>query len=191
MPTPPTRRRAPRHDLTDRSDDELLHLVRSGDSRAYGELWRRHHPALRRYVRTLVPDSAVDDVVSDTFVAVLEAIQRSHGPTDYPIRYLVVAARSVAIRHGRRRQRFDELLHQVGAPEHEPPVDEHLPDAALAEALAELPERWQHAIWMREVEQLTATEIGERLDIGPNAASALTYRARRAFRDAYLATSAA
>jgi len=57
-------------------------------------------------------------------------------------------------------------------------------DADLVAAFGTLPVRYQQVIWWCEVEGLSAAEIGRRLRISTNAAAALSFRARRALRDA-------
>lgn len=57
--------------------------------------------------------------------------------------------------------------------------------------LGGLPERWRNALWYSEVEQLTSSEVAGVLGISPNAAAALTYRAREGLRRAWAAQLAA
>jgi hypothetical protein len=57
----------------------------------------------------------------------------------------------------------------------------------VARAFSTLAPRWQHTLWMTEVEQLPANEVSERLELSANATAALTHRARQAFAEAYLA----
>lgn len=173
------------------ADDELIAAVRGGDREAYGEIFRRHEPAIRRFVATLVPSSAVDDVVAETFASVLRAISRGHGPTDEPIRYLMVSARSMAARHHLRQKRIEVLHHRLGPDETTDGPEAHLSDPRVGEAFQSLPLRWRQAIWWREIDDLDPSEIGERFEIDPGAASALTYRARRALRRAYLVLESA
>ncbi|MEZ5138351.1 MAG: sigma-70 family RNA polymerase sigma factor [Acidimicrobiales bacterium] len=167
------------------ADHELLVAMREGDRSAYGEIFRRHEPAIRRFSASLVPHAAVDDVVAETFASVLRAIAHGHGPTDEPIRYLMVTARSMAARHHLRQRRADLLHQRLGGDATEPGPEERLADPHVGEAFRSLPDRWRQAIWWREIEGLDPSEIGERFAIDAGAASALTYRARRALRSAY------
>lgn len=80
---------------------------------------------------------------------------------------------------------IDEIEHPaatVGAID----VDAIVDSEAIAEAFRSLPERWQHALWLSEVEQLPPRAIAEALAIRPNSAAALTYRARAALRKAWI-----
>jgi len=53
-----------------RSDDTLMVLVRAGDEMALRELYERHAPWLAARLRRLLPASAVEDVMQETFLAV-------------------------------------------------------------------------------------------------------------------------
>src|SRR3954469_20284873 len=78
----------------ERSDMDLLRATREGDDHAFGELWLRCEPDARRYARTLTGRADVEDGVAEAFAKVLNAIRRGRGPTEHPIRYLMVAVRT-------------------------------------------------------------------------------------------------
>ena len=65
-------------------------------------------------------------------------------------------------------------------------VDAMVNSATIAEAFSSLPERWQHALWLSEVEQLPPRAIADVLHLRPNSVAALTYRARDALRKAWI-----
>ncbi|WP_053206085.1 sigma factor-like helix-turn-helix DNA-binding protein [Jiangella muralis] len=54
-----------------------------------------------------------------------------------------------------------------------------------ATALASLPARWRHVLWLVDVERYSPSELGSRLSMTPNAVSSLAARARKALRAAY------
>lgn len=59
------------------SDAELVVSVAAGDLRALGELFDRHEPALRRYLRRMgIPRPDVDDLVQATFLEITRAAPR-------------------------------------------------------------------------------------------------------------------
>jgi len=170
-------------------DAELLARTRAGDNRAFAELYERLEPAARRYARRLVSPSDVDDVVAESFANILRAIQSGSGPVDHAVKYLMVTVRTTAGHiHRRRAQELDKgmRLEVVTASDDDRVRFE---DRALMAAFRSLSERRRTVIWLSEFEGLSAAEVGERLGLSPNAASALCYRARRALRDAYLQAS--
>ena len=173
------------------SDAALLLAIRAGDRAAYSEIYRRYEPVARRYARSLVPASAVDDVVAESFARVLGAISRSHGPSDHPVRYLMVTVRTTAADVHNRQRTLDRLRRQLVPRGDEESPEDRLADEHLTEAFRALSARWRMAIWWSEIDGMGPSEIGERLDIGANAAAALTYRARRALREAYLERASA
>jgi RNA polymerase sigma factor (sigma-70 family) len=65
---------APRMVRQEESDAELLTAVAAGDLRALGELFDRHGPALRRYLRRMgISRADVDDLVQATFLEITRA----------------------------------------------------------------------------------------------------------------------
>jgi RNA polymerase sigma factor (sigma-70 family) len=170
---------------TESTDTGLLRLVREGDDRAYGELWRRHAgvgAAIARRVTTRI-DSA--DVVAESFARMLQAIRNGAGPRTAVRSYLATTIRAVCATWGRAQH---ETVGLDCAPELGF-VDERLDriddvdslDMAVA-AFKTLPERWQTALWYSEVEGLSNAEIAKILNIKASAAAMLTSRARAGLR---------
>jgi RNA polymerase sigma factor (sigma-70 family) len=169
------------------TDAHLLDAVRGGNDDAYAELYRRYESEVRRYSRSLVNRDDVDDLVSESFARMLQALRRSKGPVDHPIRYLLVTARTTAItlrRRGRRQQDLHRNPALRVAMTHEAPF---VVDDQLVEALVELAPRWRKALWLNVIEGRSPSEIGQQLELSPAGVSALLYRAKRALRHAYLA----
>lgn len=172
------------------TDEELLLRVRHGDQRAYAELWERHHRVLKRYARSLVPADDVDDLVAESFTAMLRAIHSGKGPVDSALRYLMVVVRNGAVTFYQRRAKASETVARL-ALEPFPEQADLTADPHLEAAFRSLSPRWQQVLWWSEIEDLPPTEIGNRLGLAPTAASALAYRARRALRAAYESLSEA
>jgi RNA polymerase sigma-70 factor (ECF subfamily) len=61
-------------------DSALLAGLRGGDEQAFAELVRRHGAALLRHARTFVQgDAAAEDVVQETWLAVVTGVERFEG----------------------------------------------------------------------------------------------------------------
>lgn len=177
----------------DTPDPDLLDAARAGANGAVAELYRRHAVPLRRFAGRFCRGdlSAADDLVAEAFANLLRLLNDGRGPTDNPLTYLRTAVRNLAAtrdRSGRRGQRAYARHGVLTVDTHEP---FQITDPDLIEAFTGLPARWREAIWRTEIEGWGCGEIAEELDISPNAASALSYRARQALRRAYETASLA
>ncbi len=169
-------------------DEQLIERVRSGDSHAFGELYRRHRPAAESTARWLLHSRAeADDVVADAFAGVLSAIRNGNGPRDNFRSYLLAAVRNGCRTRRRKFVTADEPRADAGtAPMFEDP-ERYVEADTVARAFASLSPRWQQTLWLTEVEQRSPAEVAAVMDLAPNATAALTLRAREAFATAYLA----
>lgn len=174
-------------------DDDLVARSRHGDNAAFAELWRRHSDAGRRFAASVTSAFDSDDLVSEAFVRIYRALRNGKGPVRGFRAYLYTTVRNAAAGWGSARQEI--AVEDPGEYSDEPWSDD-LHDAVwersrVIAALGALPERWRNALWYSEVEQLTSTEVAGVLGISPNAAAALTYRAREGLRRAWDAQAAA
>lgn len=169
----------------DDSDAALLEQVRTGGSGAYAELYRRHEPAARRLARQLVRShAAADDLVSDSFAAVLAALHNGAGPTEAFRPYLLTTLRR---RHWRAARDREEPADPTDGALDGAVLDPDGTDARLmAEAYASLPERWQLVLWHTEIEGAPPAEVAPLVGLSPHATAALAHRAREGLREAYL-----
>lgn len=171
------------------ADNRLLQRSRDGDRHAFSELWRRHSTVAVAYARSLgasPPDP--EDVVSEAFVSILRQLRVGAGPQRSFRPYLLTTVKNTWMTHVRRTPQtspIDDAEHppsSIGTIDADAMADSTI----LSEAFGSLPERWQHALWLSEVEQLPPREIAGILHIRPNSAAALTYRARDALRKAWI-----
>ncbi|NIK57436.1 sigma-70 family RNA polymerase sigma factor [Kribbella shirazensis] len=172
------------------SDAELIARVRNGDLEAYGELYARHHHAAERMARQLVPANDADDLASDAFAKVLDALRGGGGPDVSFRAYLLTTVRRVhvdRIRSGKKVQTTDDIAAYEREPEtFDDPTVTGFESGAAAKAFASLPERWQAVLWHTEVEGEKPAAIAPLLGLTANGVSALAYRAREGLRQAYL-----
>jgi RNA polymerase sigma-70 factor (ECF subfamily) len=80
-------------------DLRLLERVRRGDETAFDALYAAHHPAIYRYAFRMCGQAAADDVVQETFLALLrrpEGFERGRGTL---LNYLFGIARHHVGRH--------------------------------------------------------------------------------------------
>jgi RNA polymerase sigma factor (sigma-70 family) len=172
------------------SDAQLITASRGGDLDAFELLYRRHVAAARNRARQVAQSPAeVDDLVSEAFAKVLEALQAGRGPETAFRAYLLTTLRNVRYDKHRRDRRIEYSgdLSDVdpGVPFVDP-VLAQLEASLIAKAFSSLPERWQTVLWHTEVEGETPAQIAPILGLTPNGVSALAYRAREGLRQAYL-----
>ncbi len=190
-------------------DTVLVAALRAGDELAFGWLLDRYDASLHRVARTFVgSDAAVDEVVQDTWLGVIEGIdrfeQRSSVKT-WIFHIMMNKAKSRGVRD-KRTVPFSAMGADGFNPTIEPdrffPADhgefpghwasppyawETLPEARLEShetldqvraAMAGLPEAHRQVIALRDVEGLSSDEVCVVLGLTPANERVLLHRAR-------------
>ena len=178
--------------MAETDDAHLLALVRDGDTSAMAELWSRHYPATLAAARRISrqPRDA-EELASDAFSAMLQALSHDAGPSTSVRAYLQTAVRNQATSRARRASSGDVLTDEITDfedPDHDvvDPVAHHAELGLVREAFASLPHRWQTVLWRTVVDHDSNKAVAEELGMSPNALAALARRARLGFRTAYL-----
>ncbi|MFF4307387.1 sigma-70 family RNA polymerase sigma factor [Streptomyces sp. NPDC001601] len=185
-------------------DSQLIERMRAGDDSAYGELYRRHADAVRRYARTCCRDGhTADDLTAEVFARMLQAVRGGSGP-EYAVRaYLLTSVRRVAAqwtKSARREQLVDDFAlfaAQAGRGSEVPDADTldlgadvramHEAEQSMAmQAFRSLPERWQAVLWHTEVEDESPSEVAVLFGLDANGTRVLASRAREGLKQAYL-----
>jgi RNA polymerase sigma factor (sigma-70 family) len=177
-------------------DDELIERVRAGSDSAYAVLFERHHQAALRYARKIGGPGLADDLVSEAFTKVLAMLRRGSGPTGAFRAYLMRTVRSVHIDLIRRESRVTTLADDVeptAFDRSQARADVDIAESSaerttLAQAFAELPERWRVVLWHTFVEDADRSDIARMLGTNPATISSLLYRARQGLERAYVRT---
>ena len=150
-------------------------------------LFEAHSGEILRYCRRHLPSQAEpEDALQTTFLYALRGLRRGVEP-ECPAAWLTAIAKNVCLterrtlgRRGRATGAVDLDRIALAAPD----PDEVGLLATLRTALAALPATQRSAIVMREWQGLGASEIAERLELAPTAASALLTRARNSLATA-------
>jgi RNA polymerase sigma-70 factor (ECF subfamily) len=190
-------------------DRDLLERLRAGDERAFEAFVNQHDHPLRRVARTIVrTPSAADDVVQETWLAVIRGLNRFEGRSSlrtwiYAI--LIKRARSQASRDARSLP-FSAIENDDDGPTVDPSAFgadgrwtsaparlESEPEtnllskelcAQLLGAIDRLPPTQRAVIILRDVVGLTAAEVCAALEVSDRNQRVLLHRARAGVRAA-------
>ncbi len=181
------------HDLG-RIESKLIEAVRGGAVEEYGRLYERHVTAAYDVARRLARSAAeADDLVSEAFAKVLDALRVGGGPDSAFRAYLLTTLRHTAYENARQGKKItlsDDVTAVVdGAAASVPfrdPVVVELDRTLAVRAFARLSERWQAVLWHTEIEGRPPAEVAPLFGLTPNGVSSLRCRARERLRQAYL-----
>ncbi|WP_309710465.1 sigma-70 family RNA polymerase sigma factor [Pseudolysinimonas sp.] len=170
------------------SDAELIECARSGDTRAFGELWRRHYRSAARVARQFTSSIDADDLVSEAYARIYQRVLAGGGPTGAFRPYLYTTIRNLASSWGAASRDVQvDIIEDC--------EDDRIPDdpaawaldrTLTARAFRSLPERWQTVLWYTEVEGMDPHEVAPLMGMTANSVAALSYRAREGLRKAWL-----
>jgi len=193
-------------------DTQLLAQLRAGDVDAFDALVERHHGRLKRLARMFVStDASADEVVQDTWVAVLDGLATFEGRSSlvtWISRILVNRAKTKGVREARTTpfSAMGDGDEHDGEPDvveptrfndrgrwNAPPIrwDDETPEklvgnqramTLLEAALRELPERQRAVVVLRDTLGWTAEEVCNALEINETNQRVLLHRARTRLR---------
>lgn len=172
------------------TDTQLLRRAGGGDEAAFLLLYRRHRETVFRFAyRLLASIEAAEDITQECFLSVLLHPERFDEARASLRTYLCAAARNLALKHFRGREREsaidddfeNELI--VSAPEE--PL-RHLLDAELSEkvraAIEDLPPLQREALILFEYEDFTLAEIAQIAGADTGTIKSRLHRARTGLR---------
>ena len=149
------------------------------------DVWQEHKTRMRGYIAKRVRESnAVDDILQDVFLKAHRSLHtvKSHGSvTAWLFR---IAANAIAD-HYRAQQPWDELPDDLAAPEPERDYAAELA-TCLQPLIADLPETYQSALVLSELEGLPQQEVANRLGISLSGAKSRIQRGREKLRQRLL-----
>ena len=187
------------------SDGELLLRLRSGDERAFVSMVERYHEPMLRLAVSFVPSRAVaEEVVQDTWLAVLRGLEGFEGRSSlktWLFRILVNQARAAGTREHRSvpvadpepavdPSRFDASGSWADPPEHWIEAAEGRIEAGkLADCIRacmdELPARQRAVVILRDVEEMSSEEVCAVLAISDVNQRVLLHRGRSRLRQLF------
>lgn len=170
------------------TDRELLDRLRGGDSEAFDAIFREHYAQLVGVADGMLGDRAAAEEIAQEVM--LELWRRRESITlEVSLRaYLVRATRNRALnllRHERIARRSQPHLapERVAAPTADAELIEREIDAALRQAVRELPARCREVFELSRVHGLRYAEIARTLDISVKTVEAQMGKALRLLRE--------
>ena len=182
----------------------MLARLLDGDEKAFVEIVMRYNESLTRVARYYVgSEASAEDVVQETWIAVLRGIDRFEGRSSFKtwlFRILVNRARTLGVKEHRivpvdpltsdrsvSPSRFDQGGHWS-----EPPVpfndaiDDGIVNEPIVrlvrEAIARLPEAARAVVTLRDVQGLSTTEVAKLLGLSEANVRVILHRSRARIR---------
>ncbi len=183
-------------------DDALLERILAGDQDAFRKLVEKYQATLVRVARYYVnSEASAEDVVQDTWIAVLKGVDRFEGRSSFKTWLFRIAANR-ARKTGTREHRIvsvdpvspvSSARFNEGGMWIEPPepftelVNAKLANAevvaACREAIRGLSEPQQSVVTLRDVEGLSTSEVAQVLDLSEANVRVLLHRGRAKIRE--------
>ena len=148
-------------------DVRLLERARRGDEEAFSLLFGRYQRAIYRYAVYLSGRDTAEDIVQETFLAVLQQTGRGDAPRGAVLAYLIgIARHRVLKRLTARRESLDEDLDAVGEPDpHGVSVLDHLTRTEMIDtvraAVHALPAVYREAIVLCELQEMPYADAAD------------------------------
>jgi len=152
------------------------------DSQTISAIYDQYFPEVYRYVRYRINDDrSAEDIASDVFVRLLEAVQKKQGPQSSLKGWLIATASHSVNDHLRRQYRrpvealSDSMMD--GSPSLHSEVDSREQNRIVQSAYAQLTSEQQHVLALRFGQGYSLEETAVYLKKNVNAVKALQFRA--------------
>ena len=153
-----------------KTDSELVAAVRSGDDLAFNALFLRWYPPVRRFLLTLVKETALADDLAQGVFMKLWLFRDRLDPSQSLKNYLMVLARNAALDFF--RSKYHTLQADLATPPEETASDRTEQKAELTEvnvrirqAVEEMPAQRREIFKLSRVQQLSNEEIAAKLGL--------------------------
>jgi len=179
--------------LNSEQDEDGLQLasrLMQGDPAAVVELVERYADALYRFVYNQVGSvQDAEDIVQDTFIAALRAIQRFRGESRLRTWLFSIAMHKMADRQREAGRRLATIPHEMlpALQEPNPQPEQVLEEIELRQtvrqALLKLPLHYRTALILKYVEDMSVNEISQIMHRSQKSIESVLVRARRLLSD--------
>jgi RNA polymerase sigma-70 factor (ECF subfamily) len=178
------------------TDEQVVERVRMGETALFEILMRRHNTRLYRAARAILRDEEeVEDVMQQAYLNAYKHLDQFGGRSRFST-WLTRIAANEAIARARRRGAAMEtgIADDNGAEDRQAPLAAHDPSpehrafsgelrTLLESAIDSLPEGYREVFMLREVEELSTSEVAECLELSDEAVKTRLHRARNLLRE--------
>ena len=175
------------------TDTTLLEAARKGDRAALGKLLEQHQDRVFSFGMKMCGDSEdAHDIAQDTMMAMVRGVREFRGEASLST-WLYTVARSFCIKKRRRTKGAPSHHESLDAAAHEPATENApTPEQAMittearlhvAHALDTLDPQAREVLILRDIEGLTAPEVGEVTGLSIAAVKSRLHRARASLRE--------
>lgn len=171
--------------LQDASDELLILKHKEGSKEAFDVLYHRHLPRVYKRVRYVIPESDIEDVTQDIFIAAVKSLASFRGDAQFGTWLRTLTNHKVAEFYRKRTRKqepqlapLSDALSQVTGGTSKS-MEERI---FLQRALQDLPENYREIILLRFAEDLQFNEIADLTNQNLEATKSLFRRAIAALR---------
>jgi RNA polymerase sigma-70 factor (ECF subfamily) len=162
------------------SDESLIRQFKDGNKEAFDELYIRHLPSVYKRVRYVIPETEVEDVTQEVFIAVLKSLASFRGDSQFGTWLRTLTNYKVAEFYRKRTRKQEPLLAPLSeaSGRTEGATSGMLEDRIFLQGmLQKLPENYREIILLRLAEDLQFNEIAELTNQSLEATKSLFRRA--------------
>lgn len=168
-------------------NDSVLNGLRNFDQQVIGAVYDQYFSEIYRYVLYRIGDTTLaEDISSDVFVRLLEAVQSGNSPRTNLKGWLIGTASHIVTDHLRKKYRRpeEELSESLAdrGPSLTAQVDQREQNRAVNEAYAQLTPEQQHVLALRFGQGYSLEETAVLMKKNVNAVKALQFRALAALQ---------
>lgn len=168
-------------------EKKALDGLRRYDAQVIGAIYDKYFPEIYRYVRYRLSDEqAAEDIASDVFVRLLEAVRGGRGPETNLKAWLLATASHAVIDHLRRAYRRPTESLPEAIPDGDPSLHEEFDHREqkrhVQKAFSHLTADQQHVLALRFGQGYSLEETAQILNKNVNAIKALQFRALAALQ---------
>jgi len=176
------------------SDEEVVTRVLAGDRGLFEIIMRRHNQRLYRVARSILRnDGEAEDVMQDAYVRAYEHLEQFAGKAKFSTWLTRIAVYEALARHKRRNyyQELEAMSEGEGdsmdrfaslAPDPEQQASSSEIGRLLEEAVEKLPDPFRTVFMLRDVEDMSTTDVADVLEISEDNVKVRLHRARALLR---------